>query len=632
VTTLTADAAQVLIGPGTGGGRVARGRRRRSVMVWAVLCLGGLLPSLLDAGAGWQAFGLGLWFPGAGFLAADGWLMVLALPCLLAMGLAWVAWFGSGMVIAPVIVWAGSAVAAGALVGHTTDAAPWIVAGVTLAGALGAFAAARLQVGRTTRRRTERNAVLPEELEVVAGIRTAAAAAPRAQEMTPDQLKGLRYALTLAMQPKDDWTGFNRIDIFQTSAVRYQINQLGWAIALAQSKYAPSYLGSLSEAQRRLIDRYLQKEVCSYWKYERAWGHLRLDADPIIRDNIMLTGYIGLNLALYSGNTGDFRYDAPGSLEFAVSKRRVYPHSSLDIRDSLLNNYARHEGDYCLFPCEPNWIYSACNMRGATTLAGYDRAYGTDYWPRLRETFRKRLETEFMLADGTVVALRSEHTGFAVPFPMPDSVLAKELNPILPELAHRYWALVRHELLPVVEGGRQITMPATNVDFGNYTISDAFALACFHGSAREMGDAEVAELALARIEELLDRDPTGTYYPKGSCLVNATIATDRLLDVDAWRTAVNTPTDPRVLSGPVLVEAGFPDVLVAAARTDGSDLRAVLCADTPGSYELRFERLRPGARYRVNGGSEIAADHDGRGAVTLAIGARTNVELVPTVG
>src|SRR5690606_8032536 len=121
-------------------------------------------------------------------------------------------------------------------------------------------------------------------------------------------------------------------------------------------------------------------------------------------------------------------------------------------------------------------------------------------------------------------------------FPMPDSVLAKELNAVLPELAHRYWALVRHELLPVIDGERRIILDKANVDFGNYTLSDAFALACYHGSAREMGDYEVADLAMARLLDVLDWDETETWFPGRSTLVNATIATDRLLEVDAWRT------------------------------------------------------------------------------------------------
>jgi hypothetical protein len=629
LTTLTAD-ADVLIGPATGGGKVARGRRRRSFVVWALLCLAGLVPTLLDAGAGWRAFGLGLWFPGAGFLAADGWLVVLVLPCLLLMGLAWVAWFGSGMVLAPVIVWAGSAAAAGGLVGDTTGRAPWVVAGATVVGALGGAATVLHQGRRDERRRVERNAALPAELEAVDGIRTRALATVRAdREMSAEQLNGVRYALNLARQANDDWTGFNRIDIFQTSAVRYQINQAAWTLAVAQSRFTPSYAGEFDAAQRNFIERYLQKEVCSYWMYERAWGHLRLDADPVGRDNIMLTGYIGLQVALYAGNSGDGRYFAPGSMPFAVSSRRVYPHSAMDIRDSLLANFARHAEDYCLFPCEPNWIYSACNMRGAATLAAFDRALGTDHWAQLRDNFRRRLEAEFMRPDGTVVALRSEYTGFAVPFPMPDSVLAKELNPVLPDLAHRYWALVRREGVPYVDGTRDIKLPGTNVDFGNYTISDAFALACFHGSAREMGDDEIAELALARIEAVLERDPVGSHYVNASTILNATIAMDRLLEVDGWRNAVNTPTDPGIAAGPVLAAAGYPDVLVAAARSDGAALHLVLRAAAPASYPLRIERLRPGGRYRLATGEEFVADAEGLARINVDIGPRTEVRLAP---
>ncbi|GAA0616962.1 hypothetical protein GCM10009547_18880 [Sporichthya brevicatena] len=626
--------ADLLISPRTGGGPVGRARRRRSVAVWVVLCVLGALPSLLDAGAGWQAAGLGMFFPGAGFLAAEGWMVALVLPCLLLMGIAWVAWFGSGMVVAPVIVWLGSAAAAGALVGDTTDAGLPIVAAVTVAGLLGGVVASRAQQRKAVARREARNTVLPAQLDEVNAIRARAIAAPKAPEMSAEQLKGIRYAIRLAMQPKEDWTGFNRVDQFQTSALRYQINQLGWLLALAQSRYAPSHHGELSESQIRLVERYLQKEVCSYWRYERAWGHLRLDADPIVRDNIMLTGYIGLNLALYEGNTGDFRWDAPDALPFAVGKRRIYPHSSLDVRDSLLENYGRHTDDYCLFPCEPNWIYPACNFRGAVTLAGYDRARGTDHWSQLRDAFRAKLEAEFMRPDGTCISLRSEHTGFAVPFPMPDSVLAKELNAVLPELAHRYWALVRHELLPVIDGERRIILDKANVDFGNYTLSDAFALACYHGSAREMGDYEVADLAMARLLDVLEWDETETYFPGRSTLVNATIATDRLLEVDAWRTAITVPTDPKILSGPILGRAGFPEVLVAAARSDGAALDLVLSARTPGEYELHFERLRPTARYRLTSGTagtgvEVTADAAGTARATAALDIRTELRLTP---
>lgn len=56
----------------------------------------------------------------------------------------------------------------------------------------------------------------------------------------------------------------------------------------------------LTQAQRNLIDLYLQKKIWSYWIYESAWGHLNLtNPDPADKDNMMLRGWFGLNVGMY---------------------------------------------------------------------------------------------------------------------------------------------------------------------------------------------------------------------------------------------------------------------------------------------------------------------------------------------
>ena len=98
-------------------GPVTASRHRRNAVVYGILCVLAILPTLLQMPAGWQAFGLGLFMPGAGFLAVGGWA-VLLFP--LTVGVFWlsvVAWFWAGMVVAPVTVWLGSAVLAAAMVG-----------------------------------------------------------------------------------------------------------------------------------------------------------------------------------------------------------------------------------------------------------------------------------------------------------------------------------------------------------------------------------------------------------------------------------------------------------------------------------------------------------------------------------
>src|SRR5712691_6722453 len=97
-------------------GPVTASRHRRNALVYGIACVLGILPTLLGMPAGWQAFGLGLFLPGAGFLAVGGWALLLFPLTLLVFWLSVVAWFWAGMVVAPLTVWIGSAALAGAMV------------------------------------------------------------------------------------------------------------------------------------------------------------------------------------------------------------------------------------------------------------------------------------------------------------------------------------------------------------------------------------------------------------------------------------------------------------------------------------------------------------------------------------
>ena len=104
-------------------GPVTAALHRRNLMVYLAICAIGLLPTLLGASAAWRAFGLGLLLPGGGFVAALGISGILALALTLGMlYLALVAWFWNGMVVAPLTVWLGSALVAGALADGSTSA------------------------------------------------------------------------------------------------------------------------------------------------------------------------------------------------------------------------------------------------------------------------------------------------------------------------------------------------------------------------------------------------------------------------------------------------------------------------------------------------------------------------------
>src|SRR5205807_815706 len=83
----------------------------------------------------------------------------------------------------------------------------------------------------------------------------------------------------------------------------------GFALGLAQCHYTPSFHGYLAQAQRNLVETYLQRKVWSYWVYESMWGHFNFtNFDPARYDNIMLTGWYGMHVGQYLLNSGDRLY------------------------------------------------------------------------------------------------------------------------------------------------------------------------------------------------------------------------------------------------------------------------------------------------------------------------------------
>ena len=138
------DIAQTFIRREATVGPVTSARHRRNAMIYAAMCFLGLLPTLLGMSPALKAAGLGLWIPGGGFLAVGGWALLLFPLTLALFALAVFAWFGAGMVIAPIIIWLGAALMAGEMAGEQTwFLAPYLVV-MTVAG-IGVYAYQRQQ-------------------------------------------------------------------------------------------------------------------------------------------------------------------------------------------------------------------------------------------------------------------------------------------------------------------------------------------------------------------------------------------------------------------------------------------------------------------------------------------------------
>src|SRR6056297_3481615 len=93
--------------------------KRRAFLVFIALAFLGWLAAL--TGNPFSAgFGLGLFFPGSGFVYTGQWLLLLLTLVLFA--LAFFIWFASGNILAPAGIWLGASLAAGLFARDMPDA------------------------------------------------------------------------------------------------------------------------------------------------------------------------------------------------------------------------------------------------------------------------------------------------------------------------------------------------------------------------------------------------------------------------------------------------------------------------------------------------------------------------------
>jgi hypothetical protein len=620
-------------------GPVTAAKQRRTAMVYAAFCIAGLAPWFLPLSPGLQAAGLGLWFPGAGFIAAGGWALLLVPVTLALFALSLFAWFGSGMVIAPAIVWLAAAALAGVMArsGGTWPGAVILVPALVLAGGLAVAYKGAQQRKAGVGMRQARAAAIPSA--VAKAVDCAAARPPVDQrELSPDDLAAARYLFDRALQPVAGFDGFDIVDQFQTSALRYQINHAGYDLAELQCNYTPSFHGYLSLAQRNLIEKYLERKVWTYWLYETAWGHLNLtNFDPAAKDNIMLTGWFGLHVGMYMLASGDRRYAEPGSLTFRLNQRTAYPHDVHSLARSVRQNF--ETAPFCLYPCEPNWVYPICNHYGLTSLAVNDRLFGTDTVAQIREPWLASLDTEFTDESGSIVGLRSSLTGLRFPFPGGELMFAPFMDCFAPERAWRTWAIARNELQFILgrqDGGARLTMSGRGFDFGNYGRGWGGAYASIMGVAREFGDDEMAEAAQRSLDLDCGRSDAGGIirYGRMSNLSNTNAVVGRFRRRGDFRAAVVEGPPESVFKGPLLTGASYPEVLVARAFSAGEDLDLVLYnGAAPGPQTLGIERLQPGRAYRLEGAQtgQFRADAQGKASLEVRLDGRTALHLAPAV-
>lgn len=118
----------------------------------------------------------------------------------------------------------------------------------------------------------------------------------------------------------------------------------------------------------------------------------------------MVSRYVLLATALYQIATGNDRYAKKGFMEPVVTERAQYKYDQRSTVDTVFRNMDRNA--YTLYPYEPSWIYTLCNLVGISGLLASGRLLGKSHSETLKQRFETGLIKECSNANGTVFPIR----------------------------------------------------------------------------------------------------------------------------------------------------------------------------------------------------------------------------------
>jgi hypothetical protein len=592
-------------------------RRRQRFMLfgYGVLCILSIVLHATLRVPEHKAMALGLSFPGAGFLSwaepHQSWLaLTLFASALLAFCISLIIWFATGNILLPPSVWLASAwlasqpqwfgltATASAPPGLSLVPACWFVLFASLHG-----------FGRKG---------LPHT-EAAPDVERGSTITQRG-EISLENLQRLRLLLDRALQPVNDFNGFEWRDQFQTAAVRYQIQFMSYALSFAQYYFLPAAHAYFVEVQHRLLAKQGNPRIWHYWKWENAWGNFHLDRDPVPHENIMYSGFTGLQMAL--ANTGK-------SLELRQHGDVWKTYELSEISNLLAVQY--RSAPYALLACEPNWIYPLCNMITACSVRAADYRYGNTLWSGFAAKFRHGLQQEFMNCKGNFVAFRSSLTGIAPPSPggaVMQAFPCLFLNGLFPEIASKHWQKVRSGLQQ--DNWKRQFWP---IDVGNYGLTRASSYAASAAAAVEMGDKEMVEKLFGALDaECPGQLQQGVFFrEKASLWAHTVELMARLGCKDGLRTMIERPLDLGVTS-PHLERADYPHVLIAKAVCEGQCLELVLYPGTDSaSTDIVVAGLIPYSAYQTSHAAAryFSADAAGRATLKIELAGRTVISVSP---
>ena len=591
-----------------------------------------------------KTFALGLYFPGSGFLYWTGYgnpdqtlFFLLALFTAFSFILSLIFWLATGNVFLPFLIWFGTAVSSGfysylhsssekTLFWQSTEL---YVLAFCLFSLLILYVVFKvLQFSQLRKRKKFHNLTteLPKKFtlssvseETINSLK---------DELSLDDLQLMRLLLDRALQPINEFNGFEWNDQFQSGAVRYQLNFMSYALSIAQSVHLPAFKGYLSEAQNNLILKQQDYRIWSYWKYENLWGNFKFGSDPIPRENIMYTGFVAAQISYFEANGNSNRFSNPHGFTCSDNSGNSYSYSLPEIIELLKTQYKSSK--YGLLACEPNWIYPLCNFITASAIRTYDTTNRTHHWEEIKAGFKHRLETEFIRPDGMIIPFRSSFLGFAAPQiggAIMQSFPCLFLNMILPEIAERQWQLFRHELK-----NKNLKRTCWPIDVGNYKFSRASSYTATAAAAVEFGDQDLANELIHLLDDECPKHVCQSVFhrDRSSLWAHSLELMARSGRKGAFKNLATIKAENK--SDPYIKRLSYPDVLVAKAIHENNKLSMVLYpGKKPGLYSVTIGNLNPNRSYRafIKTKQTLHADDREDATLNIPIYDRTEVHITP---
>lgn len=574
-----------------------------------------------------QVFGLGMMLPGGGFLAhaslssPEGISHFLSAGGALALFLfSLCIWFATGNALFPPLVWVALACSA-TLMGHGAprNIASWLLLFGISIGICISLLCTVIWYAWARQKRKSANDLLRK------GPSLPAQASLHEEALADESIhRRMAFLLDRALQPLEQFNGFEWLDQFQTAAVRYQINFLGYGLSMAQFSQFPALRGYLDEAQNRLVRKLTDYRVWKYWQLENIWGNLQRNPDPLSRENIMYTGFSLLQMTLHEKAQGRAIYAHQGSFRLQHPSGKSFDHDMHALAASLTRENKRR--DFHLVACEPNWIYPLCNTIGAAAL----KSFSPQAWAQQESIFRERLEQEFIDTTGHFVPCRSAYTGLALPNiggVMPQAMPCFFLNALLPDIALRHWMVLRARIIKKNKLNKAAFWP---IDTGNYRFSRAAAYSSVALTAAELGDEEIRNLCLQALDEEYPLRNTDDFFyrPGASVWAHGVEFMARMTPPGGFGRLVSTPHMPHQ---EIIETACYNEVIFSCAKNIRGGIAATLHKrQNCRIAHITFGGLLPRARYRIEGiGTEtLTANADGKAVWRLTAPGTHHIKLI----